>query len=153
MKKTVSYTCSKCGMFFKSEEECKKHEKNCNAAYALRVSISVNMNDSFDTTEEIYVFVTASQEYHPEKHLKDNDIHFSKLLDNEYEDLNTVEYTANKLVRLNVDLRTELFDMRDKLLNKINTDLDKLKEELNSQRAYDKLDDHIENALKRLQNT
>ena len=44
-------------MFFRSEEECKKHEKNCNAAYALRVSISVNMNDSFDTVEKIDEFV------------------------------------------------------------------------------------------------
>jgi hypothetical protein len=140
-------------MFFKSEEECKEHEKTCSPAYALRVSISVNMNDSFDTVEKIDGDVYASLDHHPEEHLKDNDIRFSKLLDNEYEDVNTIEYTANKLVRLSADVRTELFDMRDKLLEKINTDIDKIKEKLNSQETSDKLDQDIEKALKRLQNT
>lgn len=153
MKKTVSYTCSKCRKIFKSEEECKEHEKTCSPAYVLRVSISVNMNDSFDKVEEIDDFIYASQEYHPEEHLKDNDIRFSKLIDNEYEDVNTIEYTAYKLVRLSADVRTELFDMRDKLLEEINNDLDKTKEKLNSQETSDKLDQSIEEALKRLQNT
>ena len=150
MKKTTSYSCSKCGTIFLSEKECSEHEKTCSPAYDLRMSISVNMNDSFDTVEEINGYAYVSQEYHPEEHFKDNDIRFSKQLDNEYEDVNTVEYSANKLVRLKANVRNELFTMRDKLLEKINTDLDKIKEKLNSQETSDKLDKDIEKALKRI---
>ena len=144
MLKKVKFVCGKCGFEFSNKKSCETHEKWCTPIYRLRIEISLFTSEHCKYKGYAAPTVNVNPTTTNIEKEKINTVEFDKRIyttseDDTFTELET-SYKAIKTVLRDADLKKELNHLNEQLISFINTDLDKQKESVLSEKFNKKLD-------------